>query len=76
MFTMNIPNLRTVVNTEAFRFDGLGDQSSGRLRKWAEDTESWYIELINVGFETIRSQYKERLELYKTLFKSINVIKI
>ena len=73
---VNIPELRTVINTEAFRFDGLGDQSSGRLRKWAEDTESWYIELINMGFDNIRSQYNERLELYKTLFKSINVIKI
>jgi hypothetical protein len=73
---VNIPELITVINTEAFRFDGLGDQSSGRLRKWTEDTESWYIELINMGFDNIRSQYNERLELYKTLFKSINVIKI
>lgn len=73
---VNIPNLRAVINTEAFRFDGLGDQSSGRLRKWSEDTESWYVELINTGFDTIRSQFNERLELYKTLFKSINVLKL
>jgi hypothetical protein len=73
---VNLPGLRAVINTEAFRFDGLGDQSSGRLRKWSEDTESWYIELINIGFDNIRSQYNQRLKLYQTLFKSINVIKV
>lgn len=73
---VNLPGLRAVINTEAFRFDGLGDQSSGRLRKWTEDTESWYIELVNIGFENIRSQYHQRMKLYQTLFKSINIIKV
>ena len=72
---VNINNLRMAINIEAFRFDGTGDQAAGRLRKWFSDTESWYVELVDIGFKTIRSQYQDRLKLYEKLFASIDEIK-
>ena len=67
----NIPDLRCEINTQAFRFDGTGDQVSGRLRPPKDGGKSIYIEFIDEGFPSILSQFKHREKLYKKIFGEI-----
>ena len=74
-FASTIPNLRCVINCQAFSFDGIGDQMSGRLRRLATGEECWYIELIDRGFKTIYNQWKKRKKHYEKIFKEIIELK-
>ena len=70
-FSETISNLRLVINCEAFRFDGTGDQASGRLRKLPGDPNCLYIELCDEGFPSIPKQVKDRLGLYTKIFQRV-----
>lgn len=70
-FSETISNLRCVINCEAFRSKITGNQASGRLRRLGEDIQCYYIELVDIGFSSIRAQFKERENRYKSQFKEI-----
>jgi hypothetical protein len=74
-FSETISNLRMVINCEAFRFDGTGDQASGRLRKLPNNENCLYVELCDVGFPSILKQVNVRLSFYTKLFQRIIEIK-
>ena len=70
-FSETVANLRMVINCEAFRFDGTGDQASGRLRKLPNDEKCLYVELCDEGFPSIIKQVKQRIPFYGKLFLKI-----
>jgi hypothetical protein len=70
-FSETVSNLRMVINCEAFRFDGTGDQASGRLRKLPNNENCLYVELCDEGFPSITKQVKDRLSFYAKLFQRI-----
>ena len=74
-FSETISNLRMVINCEAFRFDGTGDQASGRLRKLPNNENCLYVELCDEGFPSIIKQVRDRLSFYTKLFQRIIEIK-
>ena len=74
-FSETISNLRMVINCEAFRFDGTGDQASGRLRKLPNNENCLYVELCDDGFPSITKQVRDRIGFYTKLFQRIIEIK-
>ena len=64
----NIPNLRVVINCEAFGSKIIGIQTSGRLRVLPDGKNSLYVEMIDLGFKNIKNQYNRRLKHYKQTF--------
>ena len=62
-----------VINLEYFSSDITANQMSGRLRKEG-DRKSYFIELINMGFEEVKNQYKKRRKFFSKKFGVINII--
>lgn len=75
-FSETISNLRFVLNCEAFRFKATGNQASGRLRRLFNGDDCYYVELVDEGFSSIKSQFKARIKYYKKLFKEIIKLEI
>ena len=66
-----IDNLQWVCNCEAFYTDTTGDQASGRLRRLKGDKRCFYTELIDLGFPSIRNQWKARKKHYLEIFNEV-----
>lgn len=66
-----ISELRTVINCEAFFTDTIGDQASGRLRRLGDGKKCFYIELLDMGFKSIRRQWAARKKHYEEIFLQI-----
>lgn len=72
----NILNLKTIINCEAFSSKITGKQVSGRLRRLDNDQSSYYIEMIDYGFKSIKNQYNRRIKEYKKIFGALSAYKI
>lgn len=59
---MDIYDLRNIINTEQYSSKILTNQVPGRLRNLGDDKKSVYIELIDVGFKTVRNMHKVRMK--------------
>lgn len=62
----------TVVLAEPFKSEVTARQSLGRTR----DDNTKYIEIVDVGFQSIRKYYKEKRKTYQTYAKSYNELDI
>ena len=62
-----------VINLEYFSSDITANQVAGRLRK-KEGKNSYFVELINMGFSEIASQYKKRKNFYSKKCGAVKVI--
>lgn len=69
--SQTIENLQWVCNCEAFYTDTNGLQASGRLRRLKGDKRCFYTELIDLGFPSIRNQWKARKKHYLEIFKEM-----
>ena len=72
---VNIPNLRCIINLEAFRSLPLAEQLAGRLRPLADGNTTIMVDIVDYGFPNIRYHYKRRLKLYETIFDKCFSIK-
>lgn len=61
----DIPGLRFVIMTEPYTSSITANQTSGRLREYAPDAYTFYMELIDKGFPDVVSMYKKRLPIFK-----------
>lgn len=62
---VDIPGLRTVIMAESYSSTVQADQVSGRLREFSDHDNTFYVELVDVGFTKVYSMYKKRLPLFK-----------
>lgn len=69
---VTIDNLQFVFNCEAHR--NLGDQSSGRLRRYGEGLQFYYAELVDCGFKSITKQWNSRRKHYREIFNEVITI--
>ena len=75
---VDIPGLRSVIMTEAYSSTVQADQISGRLREYAKDKKTCYVELVDRGFGKVLRMYQSRLPVFKnkcTKLLSINLDK-
>lgn len=61
----DINGLRFTIMTEPYSSDVTADQVSGRLREYAPDMYTFYIELVDVGFKKVYEMYKKRQFVFK-----------
>lgn len=71
----NIPKLRTIINCEAFSSKIVGKQVAGRLRRLDDEISSYYIEMVDYGFKSIKNQYNKRITEYKKTFGALSSYK-
>lgn len=67
----DIPGLRTVIMTEAYSSKIIANQTSGRLRVYSDEDDSFYIELVDIGFNRAYKMYKSRLSVFKKKCKEL-----
>jgi superfamily II DNA or RNA helicase len=67
---IDIKGLEVVINTVPFGSKTMTEQMLGRLREIPEK-EVWYLDLIDVGFESCRNQLKQRKNIYNKKAKNI-----
>lgn len=70
----DIRGLRKVINTEPMRSKTNSVQLIGRLREYAPDKDTYYVELVDKGFSTVVSMYNDRRRLFSPLVKSLKII--
>jgi len=61
----DIPGLRFNIMTEPYTSPITANQTSGRLREYAEDKFTFHFELVDVGFRDVERMYKKRLPIFK-----------
>lgn len=62
---VDVPGLRICIMTEPYSSEVTADQTSGRLREYAPDLYSFYVELVDKGFMKVYKMYKERNKVFK-----------
>ena len=62
---VDIPGLRTVIMCEAYSSAVQADQVSGRLREYSETDNTFYVELVDIGFPKVYRMYRSRLPVFK-----------
>jgi superfamily II DNA or RNA helicase len=60
----DIPGLRIVINSECYSSQVTADQVSGRLREFNKTDYTYYIELIDRGFDATYKMYIRRRPLF------------
>lgn len=71
----DIANLGCVIMTEPYSSTITANQVSGRLRYLGNEKESFYIELVDNGFDTVQRMYLARLKFFKKKCKKIIVMR-
>lgn len=61
----DIPKLRVVINTESYSSKVSAEQVSGRLREYSKTENTYYIELIDKGFNSTYAMYMKRRPVFK-----------
>lgn len=70
----DIKGLRKVINTEPMRSKTNSLQLIGRLREYAPDKDTYYVELVDKGFSSVLSMYNDRRRLFTPIVKSLKII--
>lgn len=68
---VDIPGLRVVIMCEAYSSEIEADQVSGRLREFNKSDDTYYVELIDIGFPTVTKMWKRRLTIFKKKCKKL-----
>lgn len=71
---IDIPGLRVVINLEPTRSTVNTTQIFGRLREFAPDKDTYYIELVDKAFPNVWDMYKVRLKFLSTVVKETRCI--
>ena len=70
----DISGIHCIINLESYRSDVATVQNPGRLRKEPGETKPYYyIEIVNIGFRKVFSQFKTRKKVFKKNFGRIKV---
>lgn len=61
----DVHGLRSVIMTEQYSSKIIANQTSGRLREYGPEDYTFYVELVDVGFQRAREMYTRRLPIFK-----------
>ena len=70
----DIQGLRFMIMTEPYTSSVSANQISGRLREYAPDAYTFYIELVDMGFPKVVDMYKKRLKVFKKKCVTVNEV--
>ena len=62
---LDIPDLRFIIMTEPYSSSITANQTSGRLRELSPEIYTFFIELVDTGFNKVHSMYKSRMKIFK-----------
>ena len=60
---LDIKGLRSIINMQPFSSKVTGKQLIGRLREYAPDKNTYFFDIIDVGFDSCRNQFKQKTEM-------------
>lgn len=61
----DIRGLRTAIMCEAYSSAVQADQVPGRLREYSDHENTFYVELVDMGFQKVYKMYRTRLPVFK-----------
>lgn len=67
----DIPGLRVAIMCESYSSHVEAEQVSGRLREFNDTDNTFYIELIDIGFPKVYKMWKARLPIFKKKCKKL-----
>lgn len=67
----DIPGLRVCIMCESYASTVEAEQVSGRLREYSESDDTYYVELVDVGFPRVNNMWKKRLPVFKRKCKKL-----
>lgn len=73
---VDIKGLRVVINLEPFSSDITCNQLSGRLREYAKDKDTYFFDLIDIGFDQCVRQHKKKINTLSKKCKSIQILRL
>ena len=68
---VDIPGLRVVIMCESYSSEVQAEQVSGRLREYGDSEDTFYVELVDVGFPKVYKMWKGRLNVFKKKCKKM-----
>lgn len=71
---VDIRGLRTVIMTEAYSSTVAAEQISGRLREYSDTDKTFYVELVDKGFDYAYRMYRRRQSVFKKKCKKLLVV--
>ena len=72
----DISGLRVIINLEPIRSPRNTLQIFGRLREYAPDMDTYYIELVDKSIPSVMSMFRDRVKLLKDLCKNFMQVNI
>lgn len=72
----DLPGLRTIIMTESYSSKVEAKQVSGRLREYNKVDNTFYIEMVDIGFSRVFDMYKNRLPVFKKLCAKVLYLKL
>jgi len=67
----DISGLRVVIMCESYSSEIEAEQVSGRLREYSKDDDTFYVELVDIGFPKVYKMWKARLTIFKKKCKKL-----
>lgn len=67
----DIPGLRVVIMCESYSSEIQAEQVSGRLREYGNSENTFYVELVDIGFPKVYKMWKGRLNVFKKKCKKM-----
>ena len=68
---VDISGLRVVIMCESYSSEVQAEQVSGRLREYSATEDTFYVELVDVGFPKVYKMWKGRLNVFKRKCKKM-----
>jgi len=68
---VDIPGLRVCIMCESYSSQVQAEQVSGRLREYGQGKDTYYVELVDIGFPRVYKMWKSRLSVFKLKCKKM-----
>lgn len=68
---VDINGLRTIINAEPFSSQITANQLSGRLREFSPTDDTYFYDLIDIGFEPCKTQLTRKLTILRAKCKAV-----
>lgn len=68
---VDIKDLRSIINTTPFSSKIIANQLSGRLREYSPTDDTYFYDLIDIGFEPCERQLVNKLPILRAKCKGV-----
>lgn len=70
----DIAGLRAIINLEPIRSERNATQVWGRLRMYAEDKDTYYVEIMDKSIPSVMSMFRDRKKIFSNYCKKYNEV--